>query len=321
MNRKGDGMNPLVSCIITTHNRAELLQNAVRSVLQQTHPYLEIFIVDDGSEDQTQEICQSWTHEDSRIRYIRVPYPRGANHARNVGISYANGKYIAFLDDDDEWTADKIKIQSEVLEETKESFTFCSKFLAYTNEQHQVVKKKLSVEHRDVIRYEDLLTFNWIGETSKIMVATTLAREVQFDENLTSAQDYDFYLRILKRGYIAVNVKEPLVNINIHSGPRISTSTKAKYKGQRKIILKYYSDMTKEQKRRQLHHYRMLEWSRNTFRNNVYLKKALALYPWWKDWTLFKRNTKIILQGYHMRFLARRTIQSYAEEPVRVKLK
>ena len=53
------------------------------------------------------------------------------------------------------------------------------------------------------------------------MVLTSLAREVRFDENLTSAQDYDFYLRILKRGYIAVNVKEPLVDINIHSGPRI----------------------------------------------------------------------------------------------------
>lgn len=314
-------MNPLVSCIITTHNRAELLKNALRSVREQTHPYLEIFIVDDGSEDQTPEICQAWTREDSRIRYIRVPYPKGANHARNVGISHANGKYIAFLDDDDEWMADKIKTQAEVLERTQESFTFCSKYLAYTNEQHQVVKRKLSVEPRDVVRYEDLLTFNWIGETSKIMVLTSLAREVRFDENLTSAQDYDFYLRILKRGYIAVNVKEPLVDINIHSGPRISTSTTAKYKGQRKIILKYYNDMSKEQKRRQLHHYRMLEWSRNTLRNNVYLKKALSLYPWWKDWVLLKRNTKIMMQGFLMRFHARRAVGTYTEEPVRMKLK
>ncbi|KLU58527.1 hypothetical protein EL84_00150, partial [Paenibacillus sp. VT-400] len=62
-------MNPLVSCIITTHNRADLLKNGLRSVCEQTHPYLEIFIVDDGSEDQKPEICQAWYREDSRIRY------------------------------------------------------------------------------------------------------------------------------------------------------------------------------------------------------------------------------------------------------------
>lgn len=314
-------MNPLVSCIITTHNRVNLLQFALNSVLAQTYPELEIFIVDDGSEDTTPEVCQAWAREDSRIRYIRVPFPQGANHARNIGISQANGKYIAFLDDDDEWKPDKIKIQCEVLEGTEESFVFCSKYLAYTNDQHQVVKRKRSVEDRDVIRYEDLLTFNWIGETSKIMVLTSLARDVRFDENLTSAQDYDFYLRILKRGYVAVNVKEPLVDINIHSGPRISTSTSAKYKGQRKIILKYYNDMSKEQKRRQLHHYRMLEWSRNRLRNHIYLRKALSLYPWWRDWVLLKRNIKIIMLGYLMRFQARRVAGAYAEEPARMKLK
>ncbi|MCM3135337.1 glycosyltransferase family 2 protein [Paenibacillus polysaccharolyticus] len=314
-------MNPLVSCIITTHNRVNLLEFALNSVLAQTYPELEIFIIDDGSEDTTPEVCQAWARDDERIRYIRVPFPQGANHARNIGISQANGKYVAFLDDDDEWKPDKIKIQCEVLEKTEESFTFCSKYLAYTNDQHQVVKRKLSVEERDVIRYEDLLTFNWIGETSKIMVLTSLARDVRFDENLTSAQDYDFYLRILQRGYVAINVKEVLVDINIHSGPRISTSTSAKYKGQRKIILKYYNDMSKEQKRRQLQHYRMLEWSRNRIRNHVYLKKALSLYPWWRDWVLLKRNTKIILLGYLMRFQARRMAGAYAEEPVRMKLK
>lgn len=313
-------MTPLVSCIITTHNRVNLLQFALNSVLAQTYPELEIFIVDDGSKDSTPDVCRAWALEDSRIQYIRVPFPQGANHARNVGISQASGKYIAFLDDDDEWKPDKIKTQCEMLERTQESFTFCSKYLVYTNDRHQVVKRKLSVEDRDVIRYEDLLTFNWIGETSKIIVLTSLARDVRFDENLTSAQDYDFYLRILKRGYIALNVKEPLVDINIHNGPRISTSTSAKYKGQRKIILKYYNDMSKEQKRRQLHHYRMLEWSRNRLRNHVYLKKALSLYPWWKDWVLLKRNTKIILLGYLMRFQARR-MPGYAEEPARVKLK
>ncbi|WFA82909.1 glycosyltransferase family 2 protein [Paenibacillus amylolyticus] len=294
-------MEALVSCIITTHNRAELLKKAMASVLEQTYPFLEIIIVDDGSQDHTEEVCRAWTKEDHRIQYIQVPYAQGANHARNLGIQRANGKYIAFLDDDDQWLPDKIQSQTRALEENKGLFCFCSKVLVYVDQDHKVTRRKVSVESRDLVFYADLLTYNWIGETSKIMVQTQLARSVMFDEQLTSAQDYDFYLRILQRGHHAINIKEPLVHIYIHQGPRISTSSKKKFQGQRKVLIKYYKDMSEEQKRRQLHHYRMMEWSKNPKRNVVFLKNTLALYPWWKNFTLFKRNIRTILVGYRLR--------------------
>ncbi|MCM3174502.1 glycosyltransferase family 2 protein [Paenibacillus sp. MER 99-2] len=294
-------MKALVSCIITTHNRAELLKKAMASVMAQTYPHLEIIIVDDGSKDHTEEVCRAWLKQDQRIHYIQVPYAQGANHARNLGIQRANGKYIAFLDDDDQWLPDKIQAQTQTLEQNKGLFCFCSKVLVYVDREDNVTRRKVSVESRELVFYEDLLTYNWIGETSKIMVQTQLARTVMFDEQLTSAQDYDFYLRILQRGHHAINVKEPLVHIYIHPGPRISTSAKKKFQGQRRVLIKYYKDMSQEQKKRQLHHYRMMEWSKNPNRNTLFLKKTLTLYPWWRNFTLLKRNVRTILLGFRLR--------------------
>ncbi|SEH26311.1 glycosyltransferase family 2 protein [Selenomonas sp. KH1T6] len=91
-------MNVFVSIIMPTYNRGYLIQNAVNSVLEQTHSKWELIIVDDGSKDNTKEIIQK--NADHRIRYIRYDNNQGANHARNVGLKEAKGDYICFLDSD-----------------------------------------------------------------------------------------------------------------------------------------------------------------------------------------------------------------------------
>lgn len=91
--------NKLVSAIITTHNRLDLLKQAIKSVKQQTYIDIEVIVVDDASTDGTKDYCSALTD----IHYIYIPpsESRGGNHARNVGIRNANGYYIAFLDDDE----------------------------------------------------------------------------------------------------------------------------------------------------------------------------------------------------------------------------
>jgi glycosyltransferase involved in cell wall biosynthesis len=94
--------NVKVSVIIPTHNRAKLLERAIKSVLEQTYANFEIIVVSDGSTDETDLIMQKYKNQDARIKYISYYPAKGANHARNIGIKAAEGEYIAFLDDDDE---------------------------------------------------------------------------------------------------------------------------------------------------------------------------------------------------------------------------
>jgi glycosyltransferase involved in cell wall biosynthesis len=107
-------MNPKVSVVIPTYNRAAKVQNAIQSVLNQTFSDLEVIVVDDGSSDETGRILGE-TYGD-RIRYC-FQRNQGASVARNRGIEEARGEWIAFLDSDDIWEKDKLECQLKTLEQ------------------------------------------------------------------------------------------------------------------------------------------------------------------------------------------------------------
>ena len=92
---------PLVSIVIPSRNRCNLLPRAVRSVLNQTYRNIEVIIVDDASTDGTPRAIRELSEQDQRVRGLRNDQPLGGGAARNVGIQAARVKYIAFLDDDD----------------------------------------------------------------------------------------------------------------------------------------------------------------------------------------------------------------------------
>ncbi len=99
-----------VSVIIPTYNRVHFLKDAVQSALEQTHPPLEIIVVDDGSTDNTPSVCQAFPPP---VRYLRQEN-QGVSAARNHGVRAAQGEYIAFLDSDDVWEPDKLAAQLTV---------------------------------------------------------------------------------------------------------------------------------------------------------------------------------------------------------------
>jgi glycosyltransferase involved in cell wall biosynthesis len=106
-------MNPKVSVVIPTYNRAETVRGAIESVLAQTFSDLEVIVVDDGSSDDTGQVL-SGAYGD-RIRYY-AQTNQGASVARNKGIEQARGEWIAFLDSDDLWEKEKLEQQLQVLE-------------------------------------------------------------------------------------------------------------------------------------------------------------------------------------------------------------
>lgn len=198
----------LVSAVIPTFNRAELVQRAIDSALAQTLPVDEIVVVDDGSTDRTAEILQSRYGE--RIRYVRQDNG-GVSKARNHGMSLARGQYIALLDSDDVWMPEKTRLQTEFLAAHPHiGMVLCD-----------VRRVDVSTDREDILRRRDVLPRDgWVLDDLLIDPALVPAsamfrREVVddvggFDASLPTAEDIDFHLRVASRWQIGV-VEEALV--------------------------------------------------------------------------------------------------------------
>lgn len=191
--------DPLVSVIIPTWGRAELVRRAIESVRQQTYRNVEILVVDDASPDETRDVVKRIA--DARIRYIRHEETRGAPAARNSGIRAAEGEYIAFLDDDDEWREDKLKRQ----------FTVIDQYYAVLSGVLVNGKYPRVIGTREVT-LADLQKGNRYPP-STLLVRTSAIREVLFDESLREGEDWDVYIRLAKRYRIGY-IPEPLVFLN-----------------------------------------------------------------------------------------------------------
>ncbi|MFP4629856.1 MAG: glycosyltransferase family 2 protein [Desulfohalobiaceae bacterium] len=179
----------LVSVIIPTYNRAEMLSKAIGSVLVQSHSCLELIVVDDGSTDQTRDILQGIA--DPRVCCLSQEH-QGVAAARNLGLEKASGDYIALLDSDDIWLPQKLSRQLE--------FTLQGGWMITQTEElwfRKGVRVNPGLRHRK--------RAGWIFEPSLelclvspscVLFRRSLWQELGgFDPRLLAAEDYDFWLR------------------------------------------------------------------------------------------------------------------------------
>ena len=201
---------PLVSVVIPTHKRPQLLQRALRSVIRQSYENLEIIVVDDGVSDEAEQVVAEFG--DYRIRYLRHDRNRGGAAARNTGIRAATGKYIAFLDDDDEWEPEKIRAQLAALSR------FDAVLCMYSMNGRPVKARtaELSVEADELRR-----GFVRGGSASALIARADVLRRVPFDETLPKCQDWDLCIRIVQK-YSLACLPEALVRYNDGEHMRIS---------------------------------------------------------------------------------------------------
>ena len=118
---------PTVSVIIPTYNRADLISQAIDSVLHQTYPDFELIVVDDGSTDDTESIVRGYG---DRVRYVRTQNG-GTGHARNVGMQHASGRFLTFLDSDDLLYPYALEIETRLLERFPEISMVCAEVTGF----------------------------------------------------------------------------------------------------------------------------------------------------------------------------------------------
>jgi glycosyltransferase involved in cell wall biosynthesis len=203
---------PLVSVVMPTFNRARLLERALRSALKQTYDNLDIIVVDDASSDNTPDVVKAI--QDDRVRYTRHETNRGGSAARNTGIRAANGEYIAFLDDDDEWESAKTEEQLRFLEGQNFDAVLC------TSDEHGARLSKF--EGKKTIDLEDLRRGRFTaGGTGVLMAKANVMKETMFDESLPRYQDWDVFIRIGQQYRIGY-LNKPFVRYNEGAHERIS---------------------------------------------------------------------------------------------------
>lgn len=209
-----------VSVVLPTHNRANILEKSLQSVVNQTYRNLEIIVVSDGSTDNTDTLLSEYKTSDSRINYISYHPNKGGNHARNVGIKNATGDFIAFLDDDDEWVPEKIHLQiQEFMKNPKVGLIYTGAEIIYN--KNKLSYKSTPKKFGDLSK--DILISNYIGSTSSVMVKTSiLAVSGEFDEKLKAQQDYDLWIRICQLTSIGFVSKPLLKYHNYNSTKQIS---------------------------------------------------------------------------------------------------
>ncbi|MBI3589576.1 MAG: glycosyltransferase family 2 protein [Candidatus Liptonbacteria bacterium] len=212
---------PKISAIITTWNRALMLHRAISSVLGQTFTEFELLILDNSSSDNTADVVKEFN--DPRIYYIRHA-PGNISWARNLGVRESRGEFLAFLDDDDEWLPNKLEDQYQIFKEDKIGKTglVYGAYFHITAESGKIFEtifpKLRGHVYNYVISHRDTLT----GSASNPLLRKSAVIKVgSYDENVTTGEDYEMFLRLSKEFYFDY-VKKPLVNIYVHQGYRLS---------------------------------------------------------------------------------------------------
>lgn len=209
---------PLVSVITPTFKRPDTLPRTINSVLNQTYPNVEIIVIDDNNPDtegrrHTEEIMAPYANN-PRVKYIKHDHNKNGAAARNTGVRHSNAKYIALLDDDDEYLPGKIEAQVKLLESLSDEWGACYS-MAYTKKENAPYVP-LS-EKREGDLYLKALTreLSFLAG-SNLMVKKSVYEEVGgFTETFTRNQDKEFVTKVLKKYKLAYSSVPGLI-VYIH---------------------------------------------------------------------------------------------------------
>lgn len=231
----------MISVVIPTYNRRHELERALNSVFAQTHSEWEVVVVDDASDDGTEELVRELASE--RVQYHRLPGRSGAAAARNVGVELAKGEYIAFLDSDDEWVPRKLEIQVEALEKGDADIdvVYCGMTLCRGAAPPITLLPSPATDLRAA-----LACYNVIGPLPGVVLRLECFNRVGgFNTDLPSCQDWDLWWR-LARDHKFCAIRRPLVFVHEDAADRITRTPLGRLRGHRHMWRMILDDIAEE---------------------------------------------------------------------------
>ena len=301
-------MPPKVSVIIPTFNRANLVGNAIQSVLNQTFRDFEVIVVDDGSEDNTKEVVSKFGDQ---VAYLyQENQERSA--ARNNGIKHSRGQYITFLDSDDLYLPDKLKVQVELMDKNPEYG------MSYSSSVWMDENNKYLHTWRDSLNGwifpEMMLAIHNKITVPSVMINRRVLDDVgYFNESINICEDYEYWCRIAMK-YPVLLIKKALVIINTNTEPSDErffsyfTSTLSYYQG----IFKTCSTIENSLKRDIFSELAAKYYlnSRNKEQKRFVLNEIEKINPDYRFFTLLKSLNRRLKKGF-WRFSGIKTLQVF----------
>ena len=220
-------MDPLVSIIVPTYKRPDMLGRALDSLVGQTYGNIEIIVISDNDPDsdyaaETNRVMEGYLG-DSRVRFMTTSGHTGGGFARNVACREAHGDYLAFLDDDDEFLPDKVETQLDYM--LKEGLDFCWQDVAWYNERGKLVEHR-RLDHCHDFSKNGLLRAHLltpICPTSTYMLKKSLFDRTDGFGEVIAGQDWWLILRCIEADARFGYMPEVHVRQYLHSGERLST--------------------------------------------------------------------------------------------------
>ena len=211
-------IQPLVSIIVPTYNRAHLIGETLDSVLAQTYKNWECIVVDDSSTDNTEEVIELYIKKDLRFQFIKRPTtkPKGANACRNYGFGKSKGKYINWFDSDDLMHPEKLAIQVKALKQSNYNFSVCQSLVFEDNIDNIIGLKHDTISSEQP--FEDFVTKQIIWLTQAPLWRRDFLNKMEklFDERLQAAQEWEFHSRALSLSPQYNVIDKPLVYLRHH---------------------------------------------------------------------------------------------------------
>ena len=237
---------PLISIVIPTYNRADLIPKAIQSVLDQTYQNWELIIVDNYSDDGTKEVIDSF--KDSRISMLLIPRTGSVAASRNLGVQHSKGEWIAFLDSDDWWFPEKLSSVCDAIQSDPD-LIYHNLQIVSGHEDEDSRRRTKSRKLKDPIFLDLLLNGNDIALSSVTVRKSIFMKVNGMNESPTffAIEDYDTWLRIAKITNLFVHIPKALGAYQLHDG-NIGRMNNFQYLSN--ALKSYLDELDKEQLRR-----------------------------------------------------------------------
>lgn len=227
---------PLVSVVMATFNEPlEFISLAIESILEQTYKNIELLILDDSTSEKVRSLIDSYESADVRVKVIRKNERMKFIPALNIGLQFANGKYIARMDADDISLKDRLEKQVNFME-MHPSVAVCGGAINIINEKNEITGERLyPLECKWMAVYR-----NPLAHPTVIMRKENVNKGFIYDEKLRNAEDLDLWLRYIINGKHICNLNEKLLHYRV-CGDLAKKRGKAQFQTNLKIRISNFS--------------------------------------------------------------------------------